>query len=61
MLMPAPVVVDADVLLRNVDYAVRKGCSPALLAQPGRTLELRCRSEEADHRTGYDRQGFVWR
>lgn len=31
MLLPAPVVVDADVLLRNVDYALRKGYPPALL------------------------------
>ena len=33
--MAPPVVVDADVLLRNVDYAVRQGYAPALLAQAG--------------------------
>jgi hypothetical protein len=31
MLAPGPVIVDADVLIRNVDYVVRKGYSPALL------------------------------
>jgi hypothetical protein len=40
MLSPAPVVVDADVLLRNVDYAVHKGYSPALLAQASANYSL---------------------
>jgi hypothetical protein len=35
-----PVVVDADVLWRNVDYAVRKGHEPALLAHADRTATL---------------------
>lgn len=33
MLFPTPVVVDADVLIRNVDYAVRKGYNPALFGR----------------------------
>jgi hypothetical protein len=35
MLIPPPVVVDADVLLRNIEYAVRKGYAGALLGQAG--------------------------
>jgi hypothetical protein len=31
MLHPTPVVIDADVLLRNIEYAVKKGYPPALL------------------------------
>jgi predicted nucleic acid-binding protein len=39
-LVPLPIVVDADVLLRNVDYCVRKGWTPRLLesASPDYTL-----------------------
>jgi hypothetical protein len=33
MLMPVPVVVDADVLIRNVEYTVRKGWAGALLGR----------------------------
>jgi hypothetical protein len=33
MLLPPPVIVDADVLIRNVDYAVRKGYPGALLGR----------------------------
>jgi hypothetical protein len=33
MLMPVPVVVDADVLIRNVEYAIRKGWAGALLGR----------------------------
>lgn len=32
MLIPLPVVVDADVLIRNVDYTLRHGKKGALLA-----------------------------
>jgi hypothetical protein len=35
-----PVVVDADVLLRNVDYAVRRGYSGALLGRASRRYSL---------------------
>jgi hypothetical protein len=33
MLMPVPVVVDADVLIRNVEYTIRKGWAGALFGQ----------------------------
>jgi hypothetical protein len=33
MLMPVPVVVDADVLIRNVEYTIRKGWAGALLGR----------------------------
>jgi hypothetical protein len=33
MLMPGPVVVDADVLIRNVEYTIRKGWAGALLGR----------------------------
>jgi uncharacterized membrane protein len=33
MLMPVPVVVDADVLIRNVEYTTRKGWAGALLGR----------------------------
>jgi hypothetical protein len=33
MLMPVPVVVDADVLIRNVEYTIRKGWAGALLSR----------------------------
>lgn len=33
MLSPPPVVIDADVLLRNVEYAVRRGYAGALTSQ----------------------------
>jgi hypothetical protein len=33
MLMPTPVVVDADVLIRNVEYAIRRGYPGALLGR----------------------------
>jgi len=33
MLMPVPVVVDADVLIRNVEYTIRKGWTGALLSR----------------------------
>jgi hypothetical protein len=36
MLAPGPVIVDADVLIRNVDYVVRRGYSPALLGHASR-------------------------
>jgi hypothetical protein len=40
MLMPVPVVVDADVLIRNVEYAVRKGWAGALLGRASRGYSL---------------------
>jgi hypothetical protein len=33
MLIPVPVVVDADVLIRNVEYTIRKGWAGALLGR----------------------------
>jgi len=33
MLMPVPVVVDADVMIRNVEYTIRKGWAGALLGR----------------------------
>lgn len=33
MLMPVPVVVDADMLIRNVEYTIRKGWAGALLGR----------------------------
>jgi hypothetical protein len=33
MLMPVPVVVDADVLIRNAEYTIRKGWAGALLSR----------------------------
>jgi hypothetical protein len=33
LLMPVPVVVDADVLIRNVEYTIRKGWAGALLGR----------------------------
>lgn len=40
MVVPPPIVVDADVLIRNVDYAVRKGYAGALLGQATRNYTL---------------------
>lgn len=40
MLIPAPVVVDADVLLRNVDYPIRTGRTGALLGQASPSYSL---------------------
>lgn len=40
VLLPAPVVVDANVLIRNVDYAIRTGRSGALLAGASRGYSL---------------------
>lgn len=40
MFLPPPVVVDADVLVRNVDYAVRKGYAGALTGQASRDYSL---------------------
>src|SRR3954467_7187439 len=40
MLFPIPVVVDADVLRRCVDYALRKGYLPALLGQASSDYSL---------------------
>jgi hypothetical protein len=40
MLMPAPLVVDADVLIRNVEYAAKKDYAPALLGQASGTYSL---------------------
>src|SRR5579875_2361168 len=41
MLYPAPVVVDADVLIRNVDYALRTGRPGKLLDSASRNYTLR--------------------
>jgi predicted nucleic acid-binding protein len=40
MLIPAPLVVDADVLIRNVEYAVKKGYAPALLGRASGNYSL---------------------
>jgi len=40
MLIPAPLVVDADVLIRNLEYAVKKDYAPALLGQASGTYSL---------------------
>lgn len=40
MLMPVPVVVDADVLIRNVEYTIRKGWAGALLGRASGAYSL---------------------
>lgn len=40
MVLPVPVIVDADVLIRNVEYAVRKHYAPALLGKASPNYSL---------------------
>jgi len=40
MELPLPIVVDADVLIRNVDYAARKGYDPALIGWASESYTL---------------------
>ena len=49
LLFPTPVVVDADVLIRNVDYAVRKGYKPALLGRASSRVQHLDRDRPVRH------------
>lgn len=49
MLMPVPVVVDADVLIRNVEYTIRK-CLSRLHALNGAGRFVRGSLDMGDHR-----------